>query len=43
MDNTKGYVLGNVVTACRRCNYLKGPLSPIEFIKACKAVAKQHG
>jgi hypothetical protein len=23
MDNTKGYVLGNIVSCCTECNYVK--------------------
>lgn len=31
VDNAKGYIFGNVVTCCRRCNTAKSDLSPQEF------------
>jgi hypothetical protein len=36
IDNTKGYVIGNVATICRRCNRLKGDatLEEVEAIAA---------
>lgn len=32
VDNNFGYVLGNVVTCCKTCNYMKHSLSKEEFI-----------
>lgn len=32
VDNSKGYVVGNVVTCCKRCNVSKSDLSEKEFL-----------
>lgn len=42
VDNTKGYVKGNVVTACGDCNKMKGSFDKEAFIERCKAVAARH-
>jgi hypothetical protein len=31
VDNSKGYIQGNVVSACPKCNYAKRDMSLIEF------------
>lgn len=32
IDNTKGYVIDNVVPCCGMCNRIKGKLSSVEFL-----------
>lgn len=39
IDNTKGYVEGNVVSCCSTCNGMKSALSVATFIGHCKKVA----
>lgn len=41
LDNTKGYVLGNVQMVCARVNLMKSTLNEHEFIGLCKAVAQK--
>ncbi len=43
VDSDKGYILGNIVRACRICNVAKGQLTPQEFIQHCKNVVKHNG
>jgi len=31
IDNSKGYVVGNVVSCCKRCNYAKRDMTADEF------------
>lgn len=38
VDNTLGYVPGNVVTACKTCNHMKKDMTEAEFKAACMAV-----
>ena len=38
LDNTKGYLQGNVVTCCKRCNYLKNKYSYVEFTGIVKRI-----
>ncbi len=38
-DNSKGYILGNVVTSCWNCNNMKGTFSSEEFIEAARTIA----
>lgn len=44
----KGYVLGNCLQACRRCNYMRGCINnqnfstPEDFIKHCIKIANFH-
>ena len=40
IDNSKGYIVGNVVSCCQRCNRMKGTSSQKEFIEYCKKIAK---
>ncbi len=42
-DGTKGYFKSNVVPCCKKCNFMKGTQSDLEFIKRCKKIAKIHG
>ena len=42
VDNTKGYVTGNVVTCCRYCNAWKSDWTYSEFINRCKRVVDRH-
>ena len=42
LDNGKGYVLGNVVACCGRCNRSRGALLTHDFIEMCVAVAARH-
>jgi hypothetical protein len=42
IDNTKGYIPGNVVTCCFNCNRAKSTLSYNEFIAMCKNIAARH-
>lgn len=39
VDNSKGYVLGNVVSCCKFCNFAKRNLSRDAFIQHCEKVA----
>jgi len=39
VDNNKGYVLDNVVTACWPCNRCKGGMGVLEFTSVCLNVA----
>jgi hypothetical protein len=41
-DNNRGYVVGNVVPCCKRCNIGKNTLSGFEFIELARAIAKNH-
>lgn len=41
VDNTLGYVEGNVVTACRRCNVAKNDMSVAEFLAWVNRIAKR--
>lgn len=44
VDNTKGYVDGNVVSCCRRCNEWKHAMTVTDFLtQARKIVEKQNG
>jgi 5-methylcytosine-specific restriction endonuclease McrA len=43
LDSSEGYVPGNVVTACRRCNVAKHILSHTQFLTLVKAIANKHG
>jgi len=42
VDNTKGYVLENVVTCCIDCNRAKGTLTVAQFITWVNAVYARH-
>lgn len=43
VDNSKGYVLDNVVTCCGECNMAKKQRSVDEFISHCKRVIAHSG
>ena len=38
IDNTRGYVPGNMVSACSTCNMAKGELSRETFLRMCSRV-----
>lgn len=38
VDNKKGYIEGNVVSCCMRCNYMKSDLTEKEFIQHIKKI-----
>lgn len=42
IDSSRGYIPGNVVTCCTRCNYSKRNYSQAEFIETCRLVAAKH-
>lgn len=42
VDNNLGYVPGNVVACCWRCNEMKKDMSQKEFLEHCKAIAERH-
>lgn len=42
IDNTKGYVKGNIRFVSLMANFIKGRFSDIELIEFCKAVAARH-
>jgi hypothetical protein len=39
VDNNQGYVVGNVVPCCTRCNIMKRDHSMMDFVAHCRAVA----
>jgi hypothetical protein len=39
VDNTKGYVQGNVVACCTTCNRMKHAMPETEFINQCMRIA----
>ena len=38
VDNTKGYVIENIKSCCRECNFMKNTTSYDEFIDQCKQI-----
>jgi hypothetical protein len=42
IDNTRGYVRGNVQWVHKDINFMKQDLSQTEFINYCKLIAKTH-
>lgn len=42
LDSAVGYVPGNIVTACRKCNVAKHVLSEVEFLDLVKRIANKH-
>ena len=40
-DNNIGYVIENCVTACRKCNIMKGQMTYEEFIERCIKIANK--
>ncbi len=43
VDNTKGYVEGNVVTCCSPCNMAKREMTAQEYVELCRRVAAHRG
>jgi hypothetical protein len=41
INNNEGYILNNVVSCCKICNFMKGKLSKKVFIINCKKIAKR--
>jgi hypothetical protein len=42
-NNNKGYIAGNIVPCCWKCNSLKGAWDGIQYIEQCEKVAKHLG
>jgi len=40
-DNAIGYVIENCVSACRRCNMMKGQMTQMGFIETCTRIANK--
>ena len=40
VDNTKDYILSNVVPCCEKCNYMKKTMKQDEFIKQCLKISE---
>ena len=38
VDNTKGYVVGNVVPCCTTCNRFKRKMDPMDYVAHCASV-----
>ncbi len=38
VDNTKGYILNNVVTCCKNCNMMKAALTQTQFLTNVKRI-----
>jgi len=43
VDNSKGYIVDNVVTCCRQCNFMKGGTDVDVFIGRCIHIATYAG
>jgi uncharacterized protein with PIN domain len=43
VDNSKGYVMGNVVSCCTPCNRAKWTRSVSDFVDMCRRVVRLHG
>ncbi len=43
INNEKGYMLGNIMSCCRKCNRMKGRLLQEEFINHCRKIIKRQG
>jgi len=43
IDNTKGYILGNVQWVHKQVNFMKGTMEQKEFIKFCKLISSKCG
>lgn len=41
-DSGKGYTPGNSVPCCTTCNYMKGRLSPEQFVRHVRRIAERH-
>ena len=42
IDNTKGYILGNVQWVHKQVNFMKGSLSENKFIEYCNLIVKNN-
>lgn len=42
VDNSKGYIEGNVVPCCRKCNVMKRTMGAEEFISHCRSISNHH-
>lgn len=42
VDNSMGYVAGNVVACCRRCNVAKNDQTTKSFVERCRRIAVKH-
>lgn len=42
IDNAKGYIRGNILPCCERCNRAKDVDSRWEYVKLCNEVSKRH-
>lgn len=40
LDNDLGYTIENVVSCCKVCNRMKGPMNRDEFLKRCKTITE---
>lgn len=38
LDNDKGYTLNNSVACCKKCNFMKGKMSEIEFLENVRKI-----
>jgi len=43
IDNTKGYVIDNVVPCCGHCNLMKRGMTVLEFKEHIQRIVKQLG
>lgn len=42
VDNTRGYVIDNVIPCCSKCNYMKNSSEVSEFLEHILKIAKHH-
>lgn len=42
IDNTKGYIKRNIVSCCRKCNFMKKNMNLYEFVNQCYKIVKKH-
>lgn len=43
IDNSKGYIVGNVQWVHKQVNFMKGTMKQKEFIKFCKLISSKCG
>jgi len=43
IDSNGGYIEGNIIQCCRKCNVAKNNLNVKDFIRMCVNIAKRHG
>ena len=43
IDNTKGYITGNVQWVHKQVNFMKGTMEQTEFIEFCKLISSKCG